>query len=165
MPITVRAAAYVVFTDGVWIALLVPVLANNQTGEWWPGVRGPALLALGALLLTAGVAFAVVAARELIVVGGGTPLPVRPPQRLVESGPYALVRNPMAIGFIASTLGAAVAVDATQVFLVPAVALGYVLLIQLPAERRQLEERHGERYDAYRCTVPAWLPSGLTSAS
>ncbi len=154
---------YVLITDGVWILLLAPVLANNQTGEWWPGLRAGAPAAVGLILLAEGLVLAIISARELIVAGHGTPLPVRPPQHLVTSGPYSKVRNPMAIGFFAATLGAAIAIDATQVFLLPAIAAGYVLAIQLPAERRQLAEKHADAYGQYRARVPAWLPSRLTS--
>lgn len=159
-----RAAMYVLLADGVWIGLLVPVLANNQTGDWWPGWRDPALFVVGVVLLLGGLALSVIASRELITRGRGTPLPMRPPQHLVQSGPYAGIRNPMAVGFFAATLGAAVAVDATHVFLLPAIAVGYVLLIQLPPERRHLAEKHGDAYDAYCSRVPAWLPSRLTSS-
>ena len=81
-----RAAGYVLMTDGVWLALLVPVLANNQTGEWWPGVRPAGLAAL--VLVAGGLALGTIASRELIVAGDGTPLPVWPTKHLVESGPY-----------------------------------------------------------------------------
>ncbi len=154
---------YVLITDGVWIALLVPVLANNQTGDWWPGTRGAALLALGLVLFVAGLALAVRAGGELIEQGEGTPMPIRPPARLVASGPYSRIRNPMSLGFLLSTLGAAVIVDASHVFLLPGLAAAYVLLMQLPAEKRQMEEKHGPAYVDYRSRVPAWFPSRLTS--
>ena len=163
MNVWLRAAMYVLMTDGVWVALLVPVLANNQTGEWWPGVRPAGLVAL--VLVAVGAALGVFAARELIVAGDGTPLPVWPTKHLVQTGPYAIVRNPMAIGFFATTLGAALVVDAIQVFLLPVAAVAYVLLVQHPAERRHLAERHGEAYEAYAGRVPAWVPAGLTSRS
>jgi len=36
-------------------------------------------------------------------------------------------------------------------------------VIQLPAERRHLDEKHGDAYRDYRDAVPAWFPARLIS--
>ena len=40
------------------------------------------------------------AVQEFAVRGQGTPLPMDPPQKLVTTGPYAYIRNPMQVSFI-----------------------------------------------------------------
>src|SRR5262249_53720498 len=51
------------------------------------------LVAGGFLLLFVGIA----ATAEFATVGRGTPIPFDPPKRVVSSGPYAFVANPMQI--------------------------------------------------------------------
>ena len=77
---------------------------------------------------------------------------------LIDSGPFAMVRNPLYIGNILLWLG--FAVSARLPWLAP-VALA-LLAIEYHAivrwEERLLETRIGERYRQYLTRVPRWLP-------
>src|SRR5262249_40183530 len=80
--------------------------------------------------------------------------------RLVDTGPFALVRNPLYAGNIALWVGFTLA--ARLVWLAPVVALvlgvEYHLIVRW--EERLLEERLGEVYTDYTARVPRWLPKG-----
>ncbi len=158
MPAELRAMGYFLATEAIWVLLVVPVFAYADTASWWPTWRGTMPAALGAALVVGGAALSYRAAVRLVADGGGTPLPIRPPARLVTSGPYSYIRNPQAIGLVAMTAGAALAVDAEAIWLVPLAAAGYATLIQVPAEQRQLRERFGDEYARYQESVPPWLP-------
>lgn len=102
--------------------------------------------------------FGLWSAWTMVMRGRGTPLPIDPPQELVVSGPYGIVRNPMAM----SGLGQGLAV-ATW-FGSPMVA-GYVLVGALiwnfgirPLEEKELLERYGEGYRGYCARVKCWWP-------
>jgi protein-S-isoprenylcysteine O-methyltransferase Ste14 len=78
---------------------------------------------------------------------------------LVDSGPFAFVRNPLYVGNIALWVGFAVA--ARLVWLAPVIAmvlgLEYHLIVRW--EERLLEERLGAAYIDYIARVPRWLPT------
>lgn len=95
--------------------------------------------------------------------GLGTPSPARPTRRLVTSGPYAVVRNPLNIGellffsalalWFGSWLLAGYAVLAAILFHL------FIVKWEEPRNRRDF----GEAYETYRSRVPRWLPrSGST---
>jgi protein-S-isoprenylcysteine O-methyltransferase Ste14 len=89
----------------------------------------------------------------------GTPVPLNPPQRLVETGPYAFTRNPMATGVFAALFGVGVLMSSislmflfTPLFIsLNAIELRYV-------EEPELEKRLGGPYVEYKKRVPMFLP-------
>lgn len=90
--------------------------------------------------------------------GRGTLAPWDPPRRLVISGVYRHVRNPMISGVLLILAGeslvfrsAAVAAWATVAFLINAL---YIPLVEEPG----LARRFGADYEAYRHHVPRWIP-------
>jgi protein-S-isoprenylcysteine O-methyltransferase Ste14 len=90
--------------------------------------------------------------------GRGTPLPVLPTQELLTDGPFRYCRNPMTLGAILAYLGLAVAARTTAG---TALVLSFAaaLLIYLKRlEERELAERFGEAYLAYRRATPFIVP-------
>jgi protein-S-isoprenylcysteine O-methyltransferase Ste14 len=141
-----------------------------------PGVAlgvGPALLlrsgwggrvALGAahligwLPLAAGVVLMLWCWWDFATRGQGTPAPYDPPQRLVVTGPYRAVRNPMYVAGILVLLGLALVTGAPGLV---AYAAGFWLATALfvrAYEEPALRRRFGAGYEEYRRRVPAWLP-------
>ncbi len=153
-----KVVGYFFLTDAVWIFVLPPVLAWGESGSGWPGFRTALYVVPGLVVLGAGAALALAAIRTLILVGDGSPLPMAPTRRLVTSGPYAVVRNPQALGLFIMSVGAGLLIDSARVWLVPLLVLAYVIVGLLPSERRHLEEAHGDDYREYRTRVPGWLP-------
>lgn len=152
-----KAAGYFSIFEAVWL-VVVPVLHQSEAGSWWPAWRSPGLVAVGAALAVGGAALTLVAHHDLIALGAGTPLPIRPPTRLVTTGVYGLVRNPAGLGLIGLTAGVALAADVAAVWLLPLVAAVYVVGVQAPGEKVQLTQRFGDEYGEYRSAVPGWLP-------
>ena len=92
--------------------------------------------------------------------GRGTPAPFAPPQRLVVTGWYRYVRNPMYLGFFLGWLGLW-AVFGRASLSALAVALGMVLIAILFVrfyEEPALRRMFGADYDEYCRNVPRWLP-------
>lgn len=148
----------VVFTGLVlW---LVPSVAFTLGDGDWDHLRrlsAGGLLVLGqAALLTALPALAAV--REFAVRGGGTPFPWDPPARLVTTGVYAYLANPMQTGAVLLLgLLAAVTRSATLAAAVLA-AVAFSTAVAGPHERHDLRRRHGTAWESYRRNVPAWWP-------
>ena len=108
---------------------------------------GVVLTALGAGLLVAGIL-------TLWTRGGGVPMNPFPPPRLVSTGIYALLPNPIYVGFSIGVAGAAMAFESSSgLWLVaPTVALGCAALT-LGYETPDLEARFGDLARTRR-----WLP-------
>jgi protein-S-isoprenylcysteine O-methyltransferase Ste14 len=136
---------------------LVPLWILRSTGAAAPSRVGPLVLA-GALALGGGLALLGRCIRDFAVVGRGTLAPVDAPRRLVVSGPYRWVRNPMYLAVLAIVLGQAALFRSRPLALY---ALGAFTAIQLFVrfyEEPTLEARFGEEYRAYRREVRRWLP-------
>jgi protein-S-isoprenylcysteine O-methyltransferase Ste14 len=77
---------------------------------------------------------------------------------LVDTGPFALLRNPLYIGNIALWVGFAIAARLPWLAPVSVVLLGVEYHLIVKWEERLLEERLGEAYRDYVKRVPRWLP-------
>jgi protein-S-isoprenylcysteine O-methyltransferase Ste14 len=78
--------------------------------------------------------------------------------RLVETGPYALVRHPIYTGLIIALLATA-ATEATPVAVLGALLIALGLWVKARAEERFLStELAPETYESYRCRVPMLVP-------
>ena len=79
---------------------------------------------------------------------------IRPAHRLVQSGPYGMVRHPLHVAFGLEVT--ALAVVAWSWWAIPPAALVWiVILVRNRTEERALAAHFGEEYDAYRARVPA----------
>jgi protein-S-isoprenylcysteine O-methyltransferase Ste14 len=118
----------------------------------------PATLIIGGILLAVGLVFALWSIYTQFTLGRGTPLPVIPTRRLLTTGPFRYCRNPMTLGTILAYLGLSIAA-ATIVGILIVASLGSLLLVYLMRmEEKELAERFGEEYLAYRRDVPFIIP-------
>lgn len=92
-----KTAAEIVVFWGVFLFVLPPwvVVASARLGV--PSFASDASRVLAVLLFAVASALGLVSGFTMAVQGQGTPVPLDAPRRLVVTGPYALVRNPMAI--------------------------------------------------------------------
>lgn len=87
-------------------------------------------------------------------------LTLREGHRVVESGPYGLVRHPIYTGFIGGSWAFALIV-ATPAALAGAVVLTIVMTVKAKGEERLLRRELGAAsYDAYAARVPMIVPFG-----
>jgi protein-S-isoprenylcysteine O-methyltransferase Ste14 len=112
----------------------------------------------GALIILLGAAIYFRCAWEFAVRGLGTPAPIAPTKYLVTTALHRYVRNPMYIGVFVVIVGEA-ALFRTLVLLVYAAFFCvpvelFVIFYEEPTLRRQF----GESYEAYRRSVPRWIP-------
>ncbi|MEV0799367.1 isoprenylcysteine carboxylmethyltransferase family protein [Kribbella sp. NPDC050281] len=116
--------------------------------RFWPGF---VVVAAGAfVVLRAFVRF--------VLEGRGTPAPVAPTEELVVGGDYRFVRNPMYVGVVTAILGQALLFLDLRVLTYGVLAWAVMAAFVRWYEEPVLLQRYGAQYDAYRRSVPAWVP-------
>jgi protein-S-isoprenylcysteine O-methyltransferase Ste14 len=121
------------------------------------GAPGIALLAVGYGLYRA-------AGRHRAAQGGGGPGFAARPDRLVTTGPYAVVRNPMYLGHLLF-LGGLVVLTRSPVALAGLAIQWQRLAKRARMDERRLADQFGHDYAEYVETVPRWLPLPASLAS
>jgi protein-S-isoprenylcysteine O-methyltransferase Ste14 len=114
-------------------------------------VIGLILLALGAIVLIQSFV-------RFVAEGRGTPAPVAPTECLVVGGLYRYVRNPMYLAVVAAITGQALALDQPGLLVYAALVWVVVASFVRWYEEPTLASQFGAEYEAYRRSVPAWLP-------
>lgn len=153
-----KTAAQVVLMWGVALFLLPALIASVERrigiGHFVFGFQAAFAAALFAVCSLLGLWSGFVMARD----GAGTPLPLDAPRLLVMRGPYAFVRNPMALSGIGQAL--AVALHRGSAFVLVYVLIGAWIWQALvrPLEEDDMRRHFGSAYDEYRRHVRCWLP-------
>lgn len=128
----------------------------------WSGVRRPEPLGAtqlaGAAITLLGAAFAVWCILTFALVGRGTPAPFDPPRRLVVSGPYRLLRNPMYAGATLALAGAALFYRSVALLAYAGLFALVAHLFVIAYEEPALTRTFGDAYVAYRARVGRWAP-------
>jgi protein-S-isoprenylcysteine O-methyltransferase Ste14 len=157
MSTLVRALTYATVFVGLLLVFLPAQLLD------WSGVNRPTIMGvsqiIGAIVTLAGAALALWCVLTFALVGRGTPAPFDPPRRLVRSGPYRRVRNPMYIGAGLALGGAALFYRSLALL---AYALGFMVaahLFVILYEERSLARLFPKEYGEYRRRVRRWLPA------
>jgi phosphatidylglycerol:prolipoprotein diacylglycerol transferase len=90
--------------------------------------------------------------------GVGLPISHLPPVRLTTIGPYAVMRHPIYVGYVATFAGAgAIAGSLGRSVIATALLAWGSAIYALGFEEARLERRFGAAYAAYRRTTPAFL--------
>lgn len=113
---------------------------------------------LGGLMTVLGFSLGFWSVDAQLTRGRGTPLPVMPTQELLTDGPFRYCRNPMTLGTILAYLGLAVAARTTVGLGFVGSLAGSLLLYLKRLEERELAERFGEAYLAYKRETPFIIP-------
>ena len=145
----------------LYVIIALFILASFWVDEWlalpvfrftWWGIG------LSVILLTLGFAIDV----WIIVTfrrASGTPWPFKPPLKLITTGIYAHIRNPMVIAGILIGEGLGFLFGSLSLILIFIPLLTLLGAIYLKAvEERELELRFGRDYLEYKKKVPMFIP-------
>jgi protein-S-isoprenylcysteine O-methyltransferase Ste14 len=150
-----RIMLYEVFVVSLWAVILPSALVLDAGGgAVW---RGAPAIAVAATLGAFGVFLIDRGARELAAADIGL-FGVRPGDRLVTSGVYGRIRNPIDVGSTAVAISAWTALDVTLVWVIPAAAIISAVAGAGPYEDRLLLEAFDGDFADYRRSVSKWVP-------
>lgn len=157
--LTERAALQVLTFTGLVLVVLPTVIINASGSTWLNPMSRPAwetslivqIVAIPALL-------GLTAVQEFVTRGGGTPVPFDPPRRLVTTGVYAYVGNPMQLSGVGVLVLVGVFLRNPWISAAGVMAHCYSIGLAGWDEDADLERRFGVSWTAYRKSVRRWLP-------
>jgi protein-S-isoprenylcysteine O-methyltransferase Ste14 len=149
----VGSVLFLFVAPGVMAGVVPWLLTTWDSGGTWVPLQvvGVALIAAGAVVLLH--AFA-----RFVTEGIGTPAPIAPTEQLVVGGLYRYVRNPMYVAVAATIVGQALVLGRPVLLAYAALFVLVVSTFVRVYEEPTLRDRYGAQYDAYRRSVPGWLP-------
>jgi protein-S-isoprenylcysteine O-methyltransferase Ste14 len=149
-------AAFLVLAPGVVAGYIPWTITHWQAHVPFPGFTS--LRVIGVALMAAGVPALLECFARFALQGVGTPAPVFPTQRLVVSGSYRFVRNPMYLSVLAVLFGQALFLESIWVAVYAACAWLITHLFVVFYEEPTLLRTFGAEYENYRKHVPRWIP-------
>jgi protein-S-isoprenylcysteine O-methyltransferase Ste14 len=154
-----RALLQVIAFSGL-IGWLLPAIAIDASGTSWrnPLDLPPPLLNVIAQLLALPAILGLAAVQEFVTRGGGTPIPYDPPRRIVTTGPYAYVGNPMQLAAVLVLAGIGAVLGNWWVAATGVMAHVYSSGIANWDEDQDLRARFGDDWPRYRAAVRKWWP-------
>ncbi|MFH1800947.1 MAG: isoprenylcysteine carboxylmethyltransferase family protein [Candidatus Omnitrophota bacterium] len=118
----------------------------------------PAPVFLSALFFVAGIPWVGWAVLWQLWKGKGTPVPIVPTQEFLPSGPYRYCRNPMMLGFFLYLAGWTSLFNRAGSW-AAALVLMVLLVLEIKfIEEKELEQRFGDVYRAYKKKTPFFIP-------
>jgi len=112
----------------------------------------------GSILVLIGLMIMVVCISAFIRIGRGTLAPWSPTKKLVITGLYRYVRNPMIFGVLIALIGEAFALRSLNILIWAASFFIINTLYFIVYEEPNLEDRFGNEYLDYKKHVSRWLP-------
>ena len=139
------------------VAIVIPSILLYVSG-WQPGELVLWRFLLGVICFLAGILLAVLTVRLFPKVGNGTPAPWDPSTKMIISGPYAYVRNPMITGVVLILIGESLMLSSWAIGIWATVFI-IINMIYFPlSEEPGLRKRFGKDYDEYCKNVPRYIP-------
>jgi protein-S-isoprenylcysteine O-methyltransferase Ste14 len=152
-------------TSAVFGSILFLVVAPGTVAGlvpyWLTGWRGHAALPwriAGSALILGALALLLECFGRFAWIGRGTPAPIAPTDRLVVSGPYRRVRNPIYVAVLGLILGQAALFGSVALLAYAGVIWTCFHLFVIGYEEPSLRRRFPADYARFFAAVPRWLP-------
>jgi protein-S-isoprenylcysteine O-methyltransferase Ste14 len=152
----VGSAIFLVIAPG-FVAGLVPWWISHWRLEV-PFLGIPLFRVAGVILIALGVVGLLDSFTRFAVQGVGTPAPIFPTRKLVVTGLYRYVRNPMYVAVVSAIVGQGLFLGNVSLLEYGGLAWllfhGFVLLYEEPT----LKASFGSDYKSFCTEVPRWIP-------
>ncbi|MDD9724557.1 methyltransferase [Roseovarius sp. SK2] len=153
-----RCALLAIMTGGMILTVLPALIMQAMGGEWalfqrpiWGSILAASFIGLASVI-------GLSANQMLCLQGGGTPIPLDPTKRLVRSGIYAYVSNPMQLS--AALIWIILGIYLQNVWIVAAAGMAWVFVQGMVRwhNRNDLLKRFPDGWPEYKQNVPEWVP-------
>jgi protein-S-isoprenylcysteine O-methyltransferase Ste14 len=155
--LSMRVWMHFLFHSTLLLGVVSMLLLSLVGGFGAPGLRSSVVNKLLLQLLVIPAVLLASAMREFYLAGG-TPMPADAPLKLVKTGPYAYVANPMQIGKFGVLAGWAIFWSSPLIFGAAVFGLLYSLTVARDREDREMFARFGSEWTRYRIEVRQWWP-------
>lgn len=118
----------------------------------------PIALVVMFLLIGCGLWLMIATMRLFAAVRQGSPAPWNPIKKLIMTGPYAYVRNPMLSGVFLFLGGESLLFQSWGLFYYLLVFIGINAVYFPLKEEKELVKRYGMEYKIYKANVPRFIP-------
>ncbi len=129
---------------------------------WWIEkditVKSLTAFAAGIVFMGLGLIMITLTVYQFIIFGKGTLAPWYPTGKLVISGLYAYVRNPMISGVLIVLAGESIAISSIKICYWMLLFFVINNIFFLVYEEPNLDKRFGSAYREYKKNVPRWIP-------
>ena len=113
---------------------------------------------LGGLMIISGIYFLLWTLKAQKEIGKGTPMPLKATQKLIIQAPYSFTRNPLAFGLINFYIGISIAIGSISSLVIILIFSTLILVYIKNIEEKELAQRYGTDYVAYKETTPFLIP-------
>ncbi|MDV6030781.1 MAG: isoprenylcysteine carboxylmethyltransferase family protein [Phycisphaera sp. RhM] len=154
--------AQVVIFWGIFLWIIPAAIVEFEQRLYWSHFSHSGQTVMSLVVFTAASVLGLWSGITMATVGDGTPLPTATAPKLVVSGPYRYVRNPMALAGVLQGIAVGWLLGSRCVVgYAIAGAVAWHLFIR-PIEEADLKKRLGDDYRKYQNRVRVWLPTFST---
>jgi protein-S-isoprenylcysteine O-methyltransferase Ste14 len=145
-----------VFAPGIAVVLVPYLLLTSRVQL--VAVKLSSFRYVGIVPILLGACFYLWCAWDFTFVGKGTPAPFDPPKKIVVTGLYRFVRNPIYVAVILVVVGEAILFESIVLLIYALILfLGFDLWVRY-YEEPSLRRRFGESYEGYCRKASRWIP-------
>lgn len=151
---SIKTLLYMGSLHGFFTFYIPILLAGLGLSVFEPGI----LRSIALVLWPVGAWFIIRCSVEMVRRGGGTPAHMDPPLKLVVTGLYCHVRNPIYLGALLALLGHILWSGSGLViaYFICYVIAFHILIVVF--EEPVLRDKFGRAYEEYCGSVPRWIP-------
>lgn len=153
-----RCALLAVMTGGMIFAILPALIMEAMGGSWALLERSGWSSGITIILLGIAALIGLSANQMLCLQGGGTPIPLDPTKRLVRSGLYAYISNPMQLS--AALCWVILGLYLQNFWIIAAAGMAWIFVQGMVRwhHRNDLLKRFPKGWPEYKINVPEWVP-------
>lgn len=142
--------------------LLLTILAGLAVNELWPVELGflpetPTRYWIGGVIVILSISCLGFWSLKTMRHSGQSENPYKPTTSILDSGPFAVTRNPMYLQMVLVCFGVGIALGNLWLLILTPVCAALLQLLVIKPEEEYLEQKFGQLYREYKNRVRRWM--------